>query len=182
MKPADVERLFRLLESVKGEHPEYLAQAIVGFFCGTRAVEIRRMAMIEGAAKIHLDDEMIRIAMGKGYQRGKMPRAFHIEPTAMAWINSFDFIGALKKVNKKTVEEIYTLARKHKIHVFQNCIRHTFVTYHVAACGDPAKTQAIVGTSARYRAMNYCGLASNADGLAYFNIMPKESGEIKAAS
>lgn len=175
MKPVDVERLFRLLESVKDKHPEYLAQAIVGFFCGTRAVEIRRMAMIEGAAKIHLDDETIRIAMGKGFQRGKMPRAFHIEPTAMAWINSFDFIGALSKVNKKTVERIYKLARKHKIPVFQNCVRHTFITYHVAAFGDPAKTQAMVGTSARYRAMNYCGLASKADGEAYFKIMPSKT-------
>ena len=189
MKPADVEKLFRLLESVKGEHPEYLAQAIVGFFGGTRAVEIRRMAMIEGAAKIHLDDEMIRIAMGKGFQRGKMPRAFHIEPTALAWMRSFDFLAALKKVGKKTVAEIYAIARKHKIPVFQNCVRHTFITYHVAAYGDPAKTQAIVGTSARYRAMNYCGLANKADALAYFKIMPggaeeaaKTAEEIRAAS
>ena len=183
MKPADVERLFRLLESVKDKHPEYLAQAIVGFFCGTRAVEIRRMAMIEGAAKIHLDDETIRIAMGKGFQRGKMPRSFQIEPTAMAWIKSFDFMDALKKVNKKTIGKIYKLARKHKIPVFQNCVRHTFITYHVAAYGDPAKTQAMVGTSARYRAMNYCGLASKADGEAYFKIWPScFTVEEKAAS
>lgn len=175
MKPEDVERLFHLLESVKGEHPEYLAQAIVGFFCGTRAVEIRRMAMIEGAAKIHLDDETIRIAMGKGFQRGKMPRSFQIDPTAMAWIKSFDFLAALKKVNKRTVAEIYALARKHDIPVFQNCVRHTFITYHVAAYGDPAKTQAMVGTSARYRAMNYCGLASKADGEKYFRILPKSA-------
>lgn len=175
MKPEDVERLFRLLESVKGEHPEYLAQAVVGFFCGTRAVEIRRMAMVEGAAKIHLDDEMIRIAMGKGFQRGKMPRAFHIEPTALAWMRSFDFIDALKKVEEKTVSEIYALAKRHGINVFNNCFRHTFITYHVAAYGDPAKTQAVVGTSARYRAMNYCGLASKADALSYFKILPQSN-------
>ena len=172
MKVEDVERLFRLLESEKERHPEYLAQAIVGFFCGTRAVEIRRMAMVEGAAKIHLDDETVRIAMGKGFQRGKMPRAFHIEPTAMAWIKSFNFLDALKKVNKKTVTEIYKLARKNDIPVFQNCVRHTFITYHVAAFGDPAKTQAIVGTSAKYRAENYCALASKGAGEAYFKIWP----------
>ena len=182
MKPADVERLFRVLESVKDEHPEYLAQAIVGFFCGTRAVEIRRMAMIEGAAKIHLDDQTIRIAKGKGFQRGKMPRSFQIVPTAMSWIKSFPFLDALKKVNKKTVDEIYALARKHDIPVFQNCVRHTFITYHVAAFGDPAKTQAMVGTSARYRAMNYCGLASKADGEAYFNILPSTPAAVEQKS
>lgn len=177
MKVEDVERLFRILESEKNEHPEYLAQAIVGFFCGTRAVEIRRMAMIEGAAKIHLDDETVRIAMGKGFQRGKMPRAFHLEKTAMAWIKSFDFMDAIKKVDKKTIAKIYKLARKHKVPVFQNCIRHTFITYHVAAFGNPANTQAIVGTSKRYCAMNYCGLASKKDGEAYFAIMPSEAAE-----
>lgn len=181
MKVQDVERLFRILESEKGEHPEYLAQAVVGFFCGTRAVEIRRMAMIEGAAKIHLDDETVRIAMGKGFQRGKMPRAFHLEKTAMAWIKSFDFMDAIKKVNNKTVEKIYKLARKHNVPVFQNCIRHTFITYHVAAFGNPANTQAIVGTSKRYCAMNYCGLASKKDGEAYFAIMPTDDGQIKTA-
>ena len=172
MKPEDVERLFRLLESEKDEHPEMLAQAIISFFCGTRAVEIRRMAMTNDAAKIHLDDETIRIAKPKGYQRGRVPRAFHIEPTAMAWIDSFDFIAAVKKITKGTIGDIYRLARKNKIPVFQNCGRHTFITYHVAAFGDPAKTQAIVGTSAKMRAENYCGLASKANGEAYFKIMP----------
>ena len=175
MKPADVERLFRVLENEKDEHPEMLAQAIISFFCGIRAVEIRRMAIIEDAAKIHLDDETIRIAKGKMFQQGKMPRAFHIEPTAMAWINSFDFLGALKKINKGTISDIYKLARKNKIPVFQNCGRHTFITYHVSAFGDPAKTQAIVGTSAKCRAENYCGLASKADGEAYFKILPKSA-------
>ena len=178
MKPEDVERLFRLLESEKDKHPEMLAQAIISFFCGTRAVEIRRMAMIDDAAKIHLDDETIRIAKPKGYQRGRVPRAFHIEPTAMAWIDSFDFIAAVKKITKGTIADIYRLARKNKIPVFQNCGRHTFITYHVAAFGDPAKTQAIVGTSAKMRAENYCGLASKANGEAYFKIMPTEAVEV----
>ena len=172
MKVEDVARLFKVLEAEKAEHPEYLAQAIVGFFCGTRACEILRMAMVEDAAKIHLDDETVRIIKGKGYQCGKRPRAFHIEPTAMAWIKSFNFLDALKKVNKKTVTEIYKLARKNDIPVFQNCVRHTFITYHVAAFGDPAKTQAIVGTSAKYRAENYCALASKGAGEAYFKIWP----------
>ena len=172
MKPEDVARLFKVLEAEKDAHPEYLAQAVVGFFCGTRACEIRRMAMVEDAAKIHLDDETIRIAKGKGYQRGRRPRAFHINQTAMAWIKSFDFLGALKKVDRKTVAEIYKIARKNGIPVFQNCIRHTFITYHVAAYSDPAKTTAMAGTSDKMRADKYCGLASKSAGEAYFAIMP----------
>ena len=96
----------------------------------------------------------------------------------MAWIDSFDFIAAVKKITKGTIGDIYRLARKNKIPVFQNCGRHTFITYHVAAFGDPAKTQAIVGTSAKMRAENYCGLASKANGEAYFKIMPAETVDI----
>lgn len=178
MKPADAEKLFRLLEGEKGTHPEYLAYAIINFFCGSRAIEIQRSAALgDDAVRINLDDEMVRIAKGKGYQRGKRPRAFHIDATALAWMKSFDFLPAVKMITGKTQSEIYKLARKHGIPVFQNCGRHSFITFHVAAYGDPAKTQAIVGTSAKMRAENYCGLASKADGEAYFKILPSSNGQ-----
>ncbi len=174
MKAADAEKLFRLLEGEKDAHPEYLAYAVINFFCGSRAVEIQRSAALgDEAVRINLDDEMVRIAKGKGYQRGKRPRAFHIDATALAWMKSFDFLKAVKMITGKTQGEIYKLARKNGIPVFQNCGRHSFITYHVAAYGDPAKTQAIVGTSAKMRAENYCGLASKAEGEAFFRILPK---------
>lgn len=173
MKPEDVERLFRMLEEHKENHPEWLAYAIISFFCGSRKVEIMRMAtMGDDAARISLEDETVRIAKGKGFQRGRRPRAFHIGETAMAWMKSFDFLGAVKKIDEDTQRKIYGVARKSGIPIFQNCGRHTFITYHVAAYGDPAKTQAMVGTSEKMRAENYCGLASRADAEAYFKIMP----------
>jgi len=174
MKPDDVEKLFRLLEAHKADRPELLAYAIVSFFCGCRAVEILRMASDPDAAKIDLDGATIRIAKAKGFQQGKRPRAFHIHPTALAWMKSFDFHKALEDISNDTQKEIYHAARLKGIPVFQNCGRHTFITYHVAAYGDPAKTTAMVGTSEKMRADNYCGLASKADGEAYFAIMPTE--------
>lgn len=182
MKPQDVKRLFRLLEAHKTERPDMLAYAVVSFFCGSRTVEILRMAEEEDAAKINIADEMIRIAKGKGFQLGRRPRAFHIEPTALAWMKSFDFLTAIKGVTRTSQKDIYDMARANGIPVFQNCGRHTFITYHVAAYGDPTKTQAIVGTSEKMRADNYCGLASKADGEAYFRIMPADDGQIKTAS
>ncbi len=172
MKPEDVEKLFRLLEAHKSDRPEFLAYAIVNFFCGCRAVEVRRMASDPDAAKIDIENATVRLAKGKGFQQGKKPRAFTIHPTALAWMKSFRFADALKKVTKDTQEEIYDLARANGVPMFQNCGRHTFITYHVAAYGDPAKTTAMVGTSDKMRADNYCGLATKKDGEAYFAIMP----------
>lgn len=173
MKPADVECLFRLLEAHKEDRPELLAYATVNFFCGCRAVEIQRMASDPDAAKINIEGETVRIAKAKGYQQGKRPRAFPIHPTALAWMKSFDFLAALSKVTEDTQKEVYELARKNGVPMFQNCGRHTFITYHVAAYNDPAKTTAMVGTSEKMRADNYCGLASKAEGEAYFRIWPK---------
>lgn len=183
MKPVDVERLFRLLETYKGERPELLADTVVNFFCGCRGVEIKRMASDPDAAKINVDGETVRIAKAKGYQRGKRPRAFPIHPTALAWMKSFDFFAALGKVTKKTREDVYKLARKNGIPVFKNCGRHTFITYHVAAYNDPAKTTAMVGTSDKMRADNYCGLVTDRkEGERYFAILPSATcGEEKSA-
>ena len=181
MKPEDVERLFRLLEANAATHPEYLAYAVVNFFCGCRGIEIQRMASDPDAAKINIEGETVRIAKAKGFQQGKKPRAFPIHPTALAWMKSFEFLDALRKVTKDTQGEIYNLARKNGIPMFQNCGRHTFITYHVAAYNDPAKTTAMVGTSEKMRADNYCGLAQKRDGEAYFKIMPGAQNAASAA-
>lgn len=182
MKVEDVERLFRLLESYKGDRPELLAYAVVNFFCGCRAVEIQRMASDPDAARINIEGETVRIAKAKGFQQGKKPRAFPIHPTALAWMKSFDFLSALKKVTKDTQDEAYELARANGIPMFKNCGRHTFITYHVAAYNDPAKTTAMVGTSDKMRADNYCGLVTDRkDGERYFAILPSAQNAVSAA-
>ncbi len=173
MKPDDVLALFRLLEQHKSEHPEYLAYAIVNFFCGCRAIETQRMASDPDAAKINLEEEFVRVVKAKGHQCGKIPRAFQLHPTAVKWINSFDFESALSKVNgSKTQIELYKFAKSNGIPIFRNCGRHTFITYHVAAYGNPAITQAMVGTGGKMMANNYRGLATKKDGEAFFNILP----------
>lgn len=172
MSPADAERMLRLMEAEAERRPELLAFAVLSLFCGSRSVEIVRMASPEGGARIDLDDETVRIAKGKGFQRGRRPRAFRIHPTALAWMRSFDFMRGVSRIGEGTQGEVYRIAREAGVPVFQNCGRHTFITMHIAAYGDPARTQAMVGTSAKMRADNYCGLASHREGEAFFAIMP----------
>lgn len=172
LMPETAEKLFRLLESNK-EHPEFLALAVVGFFCGIRREEILRLAYeMDDAARIHLDDETVRISKVKGFTKGRRPRSFHLEPCALAWMRSFDFFSAARSINDHTTEEMYKFAKQNGIKLFKNCARHTFITMHVAAFGDPAKTQAMCGTSGAMLANNYCGLAAKKDGERYFAIFP----------
>lgn len=172
MPVKDVEKLMRALEDKKDAYPDALAYCVTNLFCGVRREEVLRMATLPDAAKIHLDDETVRISKVKGYTKGRAPRAFQIPPNALAWMQSFDYEKAVKFITEQTTKRIATIADSVGVETFRNFARHSFITYHVAAYGDPAKTQAMVGTSSKMRADHYCGLASKKDGEAFFAILP----------
>ena len=172
MPVADVEKLMRALEAKKSEYPDALAYCVTNLFCGVRREEVLRMASLPDAAKIHLDDETVRISKVKGYTKGRAPRAFQIPPNALAWMQSFDYEKAVKFITEQTTKRIAAIAEGAGVETFRNFARHSFITYHVAAYGDPARTQAMVGTSSRMLADHYRGLASKKDGEAFFAIHP----------
>lgn len=172
--PDVMERIVRILEGDVAEHPERLAYIVLNAFCGIRREEIIRMAKMPDAARVSLVDETIRIGKPKGYQKGIRPRAFHIPANALAWMKSFDFAWGLARVNPHTSDRISAVAKDNGIRYVHNAGRHSFITMHCAAYGDPAKTEAIVGTSSAMRAAHYMGLASKAEGEAYFSIFPTD--------
>lgn len=174
--PEEVERLFRLLESneIKRTHPEYLALAITQFFVGVRREEAIRIALDSDAATIIIDDETFRIDKGKGHTRGKAPRTAKIEPNAIAWMKSFDYLNAINRISDLTTRRLYRFAEKNGVKLFTNCMRHTFITMHVAKYHTPEVTQSMVGTSGVMRAEHYDGLAPQKEGEAFFNIFPTQ--------
>lgn len=173
-KVDDVEKLARACEREKTAHPEYLAHFVTTYLCGVRREEELRMASMDDAADIHLEDETVRIKKPKGHTKGVVPRSFQIMPNALAWMRSFDYKAALKLITPKTTQGFAKFAERNGITLVRNGGRHSFITYHVAAFGEPAKTQAMVGTSAKMAAEHYRGLASKRDGERYFSIMPTE--------
>ena len=55
----------------------------------------------------------------------------------------------------------------------QNCLRHSFATYHIAAFKDAAKTAILMQhTSAAMLWKHYKGNAMHSEGLKYFEILP----------
>ncbi len=168
-------KLFTLLEANKDEHPEYIIYAALSFFCGIRREEILRMALMPDAANVNLEDETIRISKPKGWTKGITPRAFHIMDCARAWLSLVPYEESVKLINERTTKQIYDLAEKNGITIPHNAGRHTFITMHVALNGDPAKTEAMAGTSKQMRVSSYCGLASHKEGEEYFSIFPTAS-------
>lgn len=178
LSAADTERMFRVLED--SPHSHLLAYAVLSFLCGVRREEILRLATVEGAGSVDLENGTVWIRMPKGYLKGIEPRAFEPEPNALAWMRSFDFHAALARLNEDSLERFVPLLREHGIAYPRNAGRHSFISYHVAAYGDMAKTEYICGTSRAMLVHHYKSLKTKAEGEAYFRIMPtieKAAGE-----
>lgn len=166
----------RAIVSAMETHPHasfLLSYAALNFFCGIRNDEIGRLA--EFPADILLQDNTVRISRVKGWTLGRMPRAFSIPDNAGEFLKLHykpDTLSHYKRPQVMFRRMLNEIGQKLGIRIPENAGRHSFITYHVAAFGDPGKTEGIAGTSRKMRCSHYMGLTSKADGEAYFNIRP----------
>ncbi len=175
MPASDVEKMIRIFEA-DGDRKS-LAVIVLSFFCGIRTEEIGRL--MEDPSQVNLEDETIRISMPKGWTRGIAPRAFHIPPVALAWMKAYNLKSVFGSFNVQNRRQWFGIkTRKAGIEFPPNAGRHTFITMHVAAYGEPTKTEAMAGTSKEMRASHYMGLASKRDGEKFFSIFPKEKASL----
>lgn len=179
MPVADFEKMIRHFEATGNR--KALVVVVLSFFCGVRTDEVGRL--MDDPSQINLEEETIRIAMPKGWTQGVAPRALHVPAVAMDWIHAYklnEVFGTFNQRNMRT--DMYNEVRELGIKVPFNAGRHTFITMHVAAYGEPAKTEAIAGTSKEMRAAHYMGLASKRDGDRYFSILPAVGAAAKEAA
>ena len=189
MRPEEVEKMVRAAESIRswtlfGEHIWWLALA---FFAGVRAVELFRLT----GKDVNLDEKWVRIARPKGYQHGIVPRVAPLTDNTVAWLRAYPLIRTVGPD-----ENIFTFLRhaddssakfrrplsKFGITIPPNGARHTFITQHVAAFGDPHNTEIVAGTSSSMRVNHYMGLSTKPLGLAHFSIMPSKKVDSQSTS
>lgn len=153
----------------------------LSFFNGVRTEEISRIT--RGA--VNLDEGFVRV-MPKGYQHGMPPRMVYLTPTALAWLRAYPVRTDGQKEAKlldafpmqdSAARYVKSYADRHKIAIEfpHNAGRHSFVTMHIALHGEPAKTEALVGTSSDMRVKHYQGLATKREAEEYFNVLPENS-------
>ena len=171
----DTKKLFDVLELHKEESPEDLADAILSFFCGMRQAEIKRVRLGSDAVRISIENRNIRVVKCKGSSKGVRPRSFTIPNTALAWMQSFDFMSAVKIENEKFREHLKKRAMEAGIELPQNAGRHTFITMHAAAFHDQNLLTNIAGNTDDVRSDHYDGLTFEDEGKSYFDILPTGS-------
>lgn len=180
---AHAKLMFAALEGMRDTNPEYIAYAALSFFCGIRREEILRMAgkteendSNDGpAARIDMEYRSITILKPKGFMNGIKPRTFMMPDAAHAWLSSLPNVDeAISRIGEHTVDGIYKVARARGAVIPKNCGRHSFITYHVCAYQNFAKTLLIVGhldqntSEEHYRALK----PNQQEGLDYFAILP----------
>ncbi len=190
VKAASVRRIFDL--ALTCSDPKKRNQMVwmlaLSFFNGVRTEEIFRIT--RGAC--NLDEGFIRV-MPKGYQHGMPPRMVYLTPTALAWLRAYpvridgpkdaQLLDALP-LQDSAGRYVKAYADRHKIAIDfpHNAGRHSFVTMHIALHGEPAKTEALVGTSSDMRVKHYQGLATKREAEEYFNVLPVSAEVATAAS
>lgn len=176
MSVEDVENLFKALQA--SGRRDLLAIATMSYFCGIRADEIERLA--QTPQDVRISEGSIIIAKPKGYTQGRGQRVVHMEENAKAWLALGDVAGMMEgyKGIMYANRAIDNIADKAKVNLCKNAGRHSFITYHVAAFGDPSKTAANCGTSLKMLRDNYNGLETKANGARYFGITPNTESEV----
>jgi len=149
-----------------------LGYVTLSYFCGIRTAEIARLA--RDVDDIRPEEGTVIIRMPKGHTQGMTPRTVHIPENAVAWMRGIDFKDALGRDLNTAVNEFGKFAASLGVKVGRNIGRHTCATMHCAAFGNPAKTEAMLGTSSSMRVKHYMGLATKAEGERYFSLMPSE--------
>jgi len=170
-----VDDMERLARAVEADFRGGLPFLVLSYWCGVRSDEIGRL--MGCPQDVRHEEGSVRIAMPKGWTKGMRPRVVHLEENAVAWMRSFDIRGELAAAGSVDAmrRAVCRAGEAVEVEVKQNYGRHSYITYLTAKSGDPALAEAMAGTSGGMRSKHYDGLATRAEGVRYFSIMP--SGE-----
>lgn len=164
-------KLFRAMERSKYANI-LLPVMVLSYFCGIRREEISRLS--ENSRDIMAEEGTIRISMPKGWTQGMAPRMIPMPANARAWAEKYNIRENIQKIGSigTSFRRLVKLGESIGVKVPPNCGRHTFITMHVAAYGNPQVTEAMCGTSKKMRTTHYMGLSTKGEGDKYFGIYP----------
>ena len=167
---ADVKAFLDMAAKVAPEVVPFFATA---FFAGIRSAELDRMTSdCFGPEYIHV---------GAGQAKIGQQRFVTILPTLAKWLEAFPPTGPLRLPGHRRQYRaiLKALAEAEETQGFawvDNGARHSFASYHLAAFRDAGRTAHELGhQNASLLYNRYRTLATEADGVAYFAIIPGES-------
>jgi integrase len=161
----------KLLEFVRAKHPADLAALVLAGFCGLRRGEIHGQTWED----ISLAEKFVRVTTAK---RGTPARRLvPLSDAAIDWLMLCpDRKGAV--CDGLAIDRIRKAAIEAKFELPDNCLRHGYISHHVAAIGNVPQASLDAGNSPQIIHRHYRELATKAEGVAWFKINPAEAAEI----
>jgi len=155
-----------ILALIRKDRPACLAAVVLGAFAGLRRSEIHAQAW-DG---IDLSRGILSVTKAK--QNTPSKRIVHLCPAAVQWLRVCPRDGELIAPSWG-IDRLRALVIKSKISCPNNCFRHSFITYRVAATGNVEETSLEAGTSPTLVFKHYREVVGKDEGKAWFELTPK---------
>lgn len=146
---------------------EVLPYLVLGAFAGIRTAEIKRLSWSD----IDLAAGYIEIKAKNAKTRQR--RLIRIQPNLAAWLATLiKPSGPVSDLERpeKTVQQIY--AEKAKVSWKRNGLRHSYISYRMAATNDENMVSSEAGNSPAIVFKNYRQLVKPEQATAWFQLMP----------
>lgn len=183
MKPGQIQiftpaEVSKLIENADDRLLPYIA---IGAFAGLRGAEIQRLDWSE----VDMEDGFIEVKAEKA--KTDTRRLVPVKPNLVAWLRGCqkksgpvcpfgNVVNQLMKlvvaINKKLPKDI---PKKERMHWKKNALRHSYISYRVAECGDVARVADESGNSPAVIKSNYLKRVKPEQAKEWFNILPANS-------
>jgi integrase len=176
-----------------------LPSVAIGMFAGLRSSEIERLNW----NKVNLTESVIILDKDVARKTGSR-RVVPIHPTLSAWLQPYaqqsgkvhpsDFRKLFDRVrvkagykpsfskrNDDNLRELLKAAKEQRVKLSpwpSNCLRHTAISYGMAACGDQGKVASWAGNSAAMIKKHYDAQATPSAAVKFYAILPDTSEKV----
>jgi len=147
-------------------HDEYKLWLALGAFTGLRTEELKRLDW--GDVSPSRGYVEVRARKSKTGARRLVP----IQPNLAAWLNHFGRPAGPVFPRARAEERVHEYAKRLGIEWPNNALRHSYATYRLAVTADMARVAMEMGNSPAMIVKHYRELATEAEGNAWFSIMP----------
>ncbi len=165
----------KLLEHVRAKQPADLAALILAGFCGLRRGEVHG----QDWGDVKLDQKHVRVTTAKKGTPAR--RLVPLSAAAVEWL-------LLCRNRKGAVCDGLAIDRLRKLGIAakfvlpENCLRHGYISHHVAALGNVPQAALDAGNSVQIIHRHYRELVTKREGEQWFAILPAEAAEIISIS
>lgn len=164
----------KLLAAIQKERPALLAYVTLGFFAGVRPGELTRLDFASAIRWNH-DDIEIRADQAKtGFRR-----LTKLQPNLKAWLADFKNAKGLIAPSHAD-KKLAAFAKAKGFGWPKDVMRHSFISYAVAMTQQIGQVALWAGNSEAIIKRHYLERVTEAEGNAFFSILPGEPANVIA--